>query len=467
MGKSVKPPPSPDYSGLAQQQGQANTASAQATSVLGNPNISNPSGFQTVNYSNIPNPNYNPNDPNSPQNFLQPSITQQYYPEQQAAYEQQVQAQGKLAGLANQQTTNVGNILNQPYQFSGQLQTSLPGAGSPAGATNPYGYDQTQFGIQGSPNLFAYGGATSLPQGFAGTPNVGYLNQPNLAQSIDASQVAPLPVNAGTTAQQAILSRLDPQQQRQRTSTETQLVNQGLRPGDEAYNNAITLLGQQENDARTQAALQGLGLDFQANQQGFGQALQQGAFGNQAQLSGFGAGLQNVGQYNAAQQQLYGQGLGTAGFGNQALAQNQQTALAGQQAQNTAQGQEFGQNQQAYQNQLAYQQAQNAAQQQLYNQQLGAAQFGNTAQGQEFAQGLTQYNNPLNAISTLLNGGTIANPQYQGYQGGQVAPAPVFAGGQAQGAYNQQTYGQQVAQRNALMQGLFGLGGAFTGGLIG
>jgi hypothetical protein len=78
------------------------------------------------------------------------------------------------------------------------------------------------------------------------------------------------------------MSRLDPSLARQRTSTETNLINQGLRPGTEAYNNAAKLLGEQENDARTQAVLQGINLDMGANAQGFNQALQSGQFGNTA-----------------------------------------------------------------------------------------------------------------------------------------------------------------------------------------
>jgi hypothetical protein len=92
-----------------------------------------------------------------------------------------------------------------------------------------------------------------------------------------------MPVNAGTTGQEAIMSRLEPSLAKNRVSTETQLINQGLRPGSEAYDNAIKLLGQQENDQRTQAALQGIGLDTSANAQGYNQALQSGQFGNTAQ----------------------------------------------------------------------------------------------------------------------------------------------------------------------------------------
>jgi hypothetical protein len=101
-----------------------------------------------------------------------------------------------------------------------------------------------------------------------------------------------MPVNAGTTGQEAIMSRLEPSMAKNRVSTETQLINQGLRPGTEAYDNAIKLLGEQENDARTQAVLQGLGLDITANTQGFNQALQGGQFANTAQQQALGQAIQ-------------------------------------------------------------------------------------------------------------------------------------------------------------------------------
>ena len=101
-----------------------------------------------------------------------------------------------------------------------------------------------------------------------------------------------MPVNAGMTGQQAIMARLEPSLAKQRVSTETQLINQGLRPGTEAYNNAAQLLGQQENDARQQAVLQGLNLDIGANAQGFNQALQGGQFANTAQQQALAEAIQ-------------------------------------------------------------------------------------------------------------------------------------------------------------------------------
>ena len=189
---------------------------------------------------------------------------------------------------------------------------------------------------------------------------------PDVQTSLDLSNVAKMPVNAGMTGQEAIMSRLEPSLARQRTSTETNLINQGLRPGTEAYDNAIRSLGEQETDARTQAVLQGLNLDIGANAQGYNQALQTG-------------------------------------------------------------------------------------------------QFGNTAQQQALAQAIQSRQMPLNEINALMSSSQIENPQFGAYSGANVAPAPVFAGAQAQGQFEQNKYNQQVAQNNAMTQGLFSLAGAGAG----
>jgi len=115
---------------------------------------------------------------------------------------------------------------------------------------------------------------------------------PDVQTSLDLSGIAKMPVNAGMTGQEAIMSRLNPSLARQRTSTETNLINQGLRPGTEAYDNAIRLLGEQETDARTQAVLQGLNLDIGANQQGFGQQIEAAKFGNVAQQQALAEAIQ-------------------------------------------------------------------------------------------------------------------------------------------------------------------------------
>lgn len=233
-----------------------------------------------------------------------PYIRQYLTPTGQQTVDQQQAAGLGLAQTANEQTQNIRGLLNTPFSFGGTPQ-----------------------------------------------------------QSLDLSQVAKMPVNAGTTAQQAIMSRLQPALAQRRTSAETALINQGLRPGGEAYDNAARLIGQDENDALTQAALQGINVDMGANQQGFNQALQGG-------------------------------------------------------------------------------------------------QFGNTAIQQALAQALTQRDLPINEITALLSGSQVQNPQFPGYQGSNVEAAPIFQGTQAQGAWDQNIYQQQVAQRNGLLGGLFGLAAA-------
>lgn len=74
--------------------------------------------------------------------------------------------------------------------------------------------------------------------------------------------------NPGETAQDAIMRRTQPMLDRSRASAETRLANQGIQQGSEAWRNAQDDIGRQENDAYSQAALQGISTGQQARQQG-------------------------------------------------------------------------------------------------------------------------------------------------------------------------------------------------------
>lgn len=163
-----------------------------------------------------------------------PTITQTLTPQAQETLNAQQKVETELANLGSQGVKTAKDVLNKPFAFGG----------------------------------------------------------PSVQTSLDTSGIAKMPVNAGTTGQEAIMSRLEPNIAKNRVSTETQLINQGLRPGSEAYDNAIKLLGQQENDQRTQAALTGINLDTSANAQGFNQALQGGQFGNTAQQQALAQAIQ-------------------------------------------------------------------------------------------------------------------------------------------------------------------------------
>ncbi|ULA61750.1 MAG: hypothetical protein LZF60_360097, partial [Nitrospira sp.] len=82
---SPQAPPTPDYKGAAQEQGQANLDAARATGKLNNPNVISPYGTQTVSYDGD-----------------QPTITQAFSPDQQALYDQSNQTKLKLSELGGQ-----------------------------------------------------------------------------------------------------------------------------------------------------------------------------------------------------------------------------------------------------------------------------------------------------------------------------------------------------------------------------
>ena len=375
MGKKATPPPVPDYAGAAQQQGAANIEAARATAKLGNPNIYGPLGNQTVSYEGDI-----------------PTIRQSLTPDAQATLGAQQGVERSLAELGQQGVAQAKTILGTPFD------PNLPGI-------------DTSIAESVSPVNQAAFNAGSAQRSVAG---------PTFQQGIDTSGIAAMPVNAGMTGQQAIMSRLQPQLTQNENATRQRLANQGLVTGGEAYNNEMRTMGQNRNDLELQAAAQGINLDAMMNQQGFEQAAARGQFGNEAQLNQFQAALQN------------------AGMGNTAL-------------------------QQDYQNQLAAQTAQNAAVAQNFNQQLNLAQFGNAAQQQSLEQQLALRNQPLNQITGLMSGSQIQMPQFQGFQPSNVAAAPIYQGVQDTFQGQMDQYGIRQQAKNNMMSGLMGLGGSLGG----
>ncbi len=118
-------------------------------------------------------------------------------------------------------------------------------------------------GLQTRQNLGQIGVDQSSAIGkLLGTP----VNLPTLDLSNNATE--------GRLDQLASL-RLNPMLQQQHSATETDLLNRGITPGTEAYNRAMTLEGQNENDARNQLILSGHGQatqdalsQYNANMQG-------------------------------------------------------------------------------------------------------------------------------------------------------------------------------------------------------
>ena len=147
----------------------------------------------------------------------QPTVKQTFTPTAQETFDTQQRVQKILARLGETGTTTAQDILSKPFSATGTAAGPL----------------QTR---------------------------------------IDTSNLAKMPVNAGTTGQEAIMARLAPQLERRQASLENQLINQGITPGSEAYRTAQTQEAQNRNDLLSQAALQGISLDTGARAQGFNEA---------------------------------------------------------------------------------------------------------------------------------------------------------------------------------------------------
>lgn len=386
-----------------------------------------------------------------------PTVTQTLNPESQQIFNTQQQTKLGLSNLANQGISSVQGTLGTPFRYQGPgVQTSVPGGGDIS-----QGPSAGQYGSAGGISGNQYGNASGVSGNQYGNASGVSGNQYGSAtQNLNLSDVARMPVNAGMTGQNALMARLQPQIDRERQQYETQLRNQGLVAGGEAYGNAMTIQGQRENDLKSQAALYGINLDLGANQQGYNQALQSGQFGNQAIGQNFAQGLAGQQQQNQAIGQNFGQGLAGQQQQNQAIAQNFGQGVTGQQLTNQAIGQNYNQGMQS----AAFG---NNAQNQRYNQGLQSAQFGNTAQQQDLQQQLYMRNLPLNEISALTSGSQIQNTQFMQYQGQNVA-APNYQNAAAQ-QYNArlQGYGMQNNSDNAMLTGLMGIGGSLLGGPAG
>ena len=409
MGKSSAAPPAPDYIGAAKQQGIDNLASAKQSNIMSNPNMYTPFGNQTVTYSNptfdqasydAALAKYNANNVDRNQYYRQDDGGQYF---DQAGFDAASAKRGAAptregfmtGGGQPTVTQTLTPQAQQTLESQQRVQTALANLGE-RGISNAYATLSQPFTPTSTDIKKDFGGYGAVPL----SENFTSKSEVPLQYSLDTSNLARMPINAGTTAQDLILQRLNPTIEAGDTSFRQQLANQGLAPGTQAYDAAYRNRSQQINDLYNQAALQGINLDMAARQQGLNEQQTLGSFANQAQLAG--AGL-----YNTAMADNYGRGM-------------------------TTQGTQFSQG-------------------------LNKAQFQNTAQQQQLAQDLALRAQPINEVIGLMGGSQIQLPQFAGYQGTSVAPAPTFAGTQAQGQADLSRYGIQQSGANAGIQGITSL----------
>lgn len=150
----------------------------------------------------------------------------------------------------------------------------------------------------------------SLNKKYGEVANIGFDRARDIFENpeLDLSQLPDRAINVGQTAQDAILSRLNPQLNQQDEQLRSRLANQGIGLGTEAYGREMALSGQRSNDLRMQAALQGISLD----QQNRSSALQEQAYLQDRPLNLINA-LRTGNQVQAPQFQNFAQQQTTQG----------------------------------------------------------------------------------------------------------------------------------------------------------
>jgi len=424
----------------------------------------------------------------------------------------EIAIQGGPANTADRMTTNVNapDFVGGGLDTSG-LQGSVGNAGQMRTSIGPVnGVEQYVVDNNGD-RILTQSGANQQASGLGAGLNNSAKIQTNLG--LDPTL---LNQQATDALYKANTQYLDPQFAQSQAKMESQLANQGITRGSEAYNNAMFNFNNQKQQAYTDARNQAIGQGTAAAQGLFGMGLQGAQFGNTSlgqqfgqnvtaqQLANASAGQNNanaqtnmgltnaaLGQQfgqnvtsanfaNAAQQQAYNQAQGNAQFQNAAQAQQYGQNLSDMQAQNTAVGQRFGMdtsNQastnnaqtQQYNAAMANANLNNQQLSQLYNQQLQSGQMSNAASNQQLAQNQAVQQNPLNILQALRTGAQLntANlPAVGVSQPGQLANwqgADMLGAATAQGQYDQSVYNAQAAANAQMMSAGIGAAGALGG----
>jgi len=93
--------------------------------------------------------------------------------------------------------------------------------------------------------------------------------------------------------------------------------------------------------------------------------------------------------------------------------------------------------------------------------------MGTDARSRAIQEMLTQRNQPINEISTLMNGGQVSMPNFQAYQGGNIAGTDIA--GITQAGYQNQmaAYQAKMNSQNAMLGGIGSIAGTMLGGPMG
>jgi len=306
LGPAQSAPAAPDYTGAAQQTAAGNLEAARAAAAANRVNQITPYG--SLVYSQ------------------QGKFDPRGYEQAQQSYKQALSQQG--AALPQGYSLTDPNPM-QP-RLAVQPKDGFQWAYSPTGerievplggnqlqapriedfltapANQDEGWTATQLLSPEQQQLLDYQNKASLGLGELTGKGLGYVNK-MLETPFDTSQLPTTGFNPSQSYQDAYMQRLKPQIDQGREALSTQLANQGIPVGSEAYKRAMMSQSQRENDLLLGATTQGFGIGQQARQQG----LQEQAYLRNEPLNTLnavrsGAQVQGPSFVNSAQQATTG-----------------------------------------------------------------------------------------------------------------------------------------------------------------
>lgn len=486
-------PQAPNYTQLATEQAASSAALTAQQNWANRPQQNTP--FGNISWSATPGVDPGTGDP-----ITQWTQNESLPGDLQGALDAQLNMQNARANLASGMQGRVQNDMNTPFNWAGI------DANDPAGkavATDRTGALADQL------NVPMQGYNTSAPQQTylnTNAPQQYGLNTSVQQQNLDTSSPTQLtsgqeslsPTTQSTNEaafsqqrdqyEQQLMQRLQPTHDRQLAQLQTQLVNQGITPGSDAYKAQMqSLMDQQSRDqfdamqqaGQEQANQQGMLLGQQ--QQAFGQQQQAGQFGLGAQQQAYGQDLQSQQEQNAAKQAMFQQALSSGQFSNEALQNMFGQGVQSQQAGNAAQQAQFQQYLSGQQGQNAAIQAQNqsnlsqgqfynaavqqdfsqdaTARQQNFSQEMAASQYQNQLRQQAISEEAQRRGMSLNEMNALMSGQQVSQPTMPTFNANASSqPVNYLQAGQLQGQSNLDSFNAQQAGQNSALSGIMGLG---------
>lgn len=471
-------PPSPQVT--ASSQTSENVSSALANQQLSLINTKGPNGSLTYDQTGT----YDFTDPLSGTNYSLPkyTATTTLSDQQQKLQDTQNLAEQNLAQLGADQSGRIGSLLSSPLDTS-----SLPAAADRSNPSMPtYGAGPTAptYGSINDPTAMqqvngaapTYQTVDGAPDGSKVTGTPTYANQTG-----DAG----LQTSAGDFAtgrqqvEDALMSRMDPQLQKQGDDLQRQLAARGVMQGSAAYDRAMQNFGQTQNDARMSAIINAgqqeasdstiqtnaSQMANQAKQQTFANANDQTTYNNTLQQQGLSDRLAVAGQNNATDTQNLANRTAVAGFNNSTQQQQQQDALARAGFNNQATQQDFTNNAavtaannatsaQGLSDAEGIQSREDADTDKTYAAQQAGLNAQDTAHTRALGEAYAARDQPINEISSLLSGSQVSNPVGAGGGAGGASgsggiPTTDIAQLLQQNYANQMgAYGQKVATQN-------------------